>query len=897
MTTKSEDTETIEKGSAGADALLRLMRKRFSAGVEADRHNRRSAKEDMEFAYVPGSQWDSVRKAEHQAEGRPTLEINRMPTFLAQVIGDQRQAKPSIKIHPVDAKGDPEVAIVLEGLVRNIEAVSNADIAYDTAFEHTTGGGFGYWRIITDYCDDNSFDQEIQIKAITNSFSVVWDPVAVEWDMSDAGWVIVHSLIQKTEYERLYPNKLPANFEESDTTHQEWVLEDAVRIAEYFYKKPKKNTIYLLESGEVVDEVPEGETAKDSRAIDGYEIYRVKVDGYNILEEEQLWPSKYWPIVPVIGKSIYIDGKRYVWGLIHYSKDSQRAYNVTRSRETEMYMLAPLAPVVATAKQIGPYKPMWDNANKKTYPYLLYQTDPEAQGPPQRLNPPQISSALANSAARDIDDIKGTMGLFDASLGNRSNETSGVAIKARQMEGDVGTFPFIDNLARARNLTYRVLVDLIPKIYDAKRIIRVLGIDGTVKTVEINAPGQVEDESGIAIDKILNDLTVGKYDITMTMGPSYSTQRMEAADSLMRFVQSAPQVASLIGDLIAKNQDWPGAQEVARRLRTIVPPAALSREEREEMAKDAPQQPQGPPAPDPKLIELQTKLQMDAERLKMEMDLHEYTKAKMEAEIENIRATGMKNIAQAEALEAGQQFEQYKLELGQLSQNIAHHVALTLEEMRQGRQQGSQAPPGGNGQGAAGEVMGNEPGVPGEGQGTPGMPANYVTNPGQMAPPPAMGEQQNMPGTIPGVEGRAVGGPVNPNQPYLVGEQGPEVIVPDHFGEVIPNPNTVTGLPADYITEILNQNADKNFVQRIMKPDLYPNLPLGEGSYGTHLMSHDPKEGIVFPTIVQRGEQLVRLSPDEAYDYAKSTGEFIKFKNPADAEYFAKNYKSVWGNP
>jgi hypothetical protein len=144
---------------------------------------------------------------------------------------------------------------------------------------------------------------------------------------------------------------------------------------------------------------------------------------------------------------------------------------------------------------------------------------------------------------------------------------------------------------------------------------------------------------------------------------------------------------------------------------------------------------------------------MDAERLKMEMDLHEYTKAKMEAEIENIRATGMKNIAQAEALEAGQQFEQYKIELGQLSQNIAHHVALTLEEMRQGRQQGSQAPPGGNGQGDAGEVMGNEPGVPGEGQGTPGMPANYVTNPGQMAPPMAMGEQQNMPGTIPGTQG------------------------------------------------------------------------------------------------------------------------------------------------
>ncbi len=751
MTTDIDEEKVDPTDEAG---MLRLMRKRFQAGVAADQHNRESAREDLNFAYVPGAQWDPVKKAEYEQEGRPTLEINRMPTFLAQVIGDQRQAKPSIKIHPVDSKGDPKVAEVLEGLIRNIESTSNADIAYDTAFEHTTGGGFGYWRIITDYCDDGSFDnQEIKIKAITNSFSVVFDPMSVEWDMTDAEWLIVHNVISKSEYKRKYPGKLPSNIEDTDGTYIEWVTEDSVRIAEYFYKKPTKQKIYLLESGDIVKKLEDGEVAIKERLVDSYEIYRLKVDGYNILEEEQLWPSKYFPVIPVIGKSIYIDGKRYVWGLIHYSKDSQRAYNVTRSRETEMYMLAPLAPVIATANMIGPYKPMWDNANKKTYSVLYYQADPDfSNQKPERLSPPQISTALAQSAARDIDDIKGTMGLFDASLGNRSNETSGVAIKARQMEGDVGTFPFIDNLGRARTLTYKILIDLIPKIYDTKRIVRVLGVDGSVKTEEINTPGQAQDENGTAIEKILNDLTVGKYDITMTMGPSYSTQRMEASDSLMKFVQGAPQISPLIGDLIAKNQDWPGAQEVARRLKTIVPPEALSQEERDEMAKDMPQPDPNapPPPPDPRLIEMQHKMQIEAEKLKMEMDLHEYAKAKLLAQIENIRATGIKNIAQAEAAEAGTQLGVYKAELEQLSKNVAHHVALTLEEMRAGRQE-MPGPGGGNGQGGGGEGM-EQPGMgPGGAAGEVEAPPVPAPNPEMMQPELAMGPQQNAPGG--GIEG------------------------------------------------------------------------------------------------------------------------------------------------
>lgn len=663
-----------KKIAADESNLLGLIRKRFAKGIEADRHNRETAKEEMNFAYVPGSQWPKELAAQYKLEGRPCLEINRMPAFIGQVIGDQRQARPSAKVHPVDSDGDPEVAEIIEGLIRNIEAISNADVAYDKAFEHTTSGGFGYWRIITDWLE-GSFDQEILIKPIHNNFSVVWDPAALEYDKSDANWVIVSETISKDTYEQKYNGKVPSNIDMPDGTYLDWFSTDTVRIAEYFYKEYYSYDIYLLESGEIVREVQEGQQVAIHpktgepyrRKVDDYKIMRLKVDGNNILEPAQEWPSKYWSIVPVIGKTINIDGIIYVWGLIHYALDAQRTYNFSRSREVETVALSPLAPYIGTATQIGPYKAIWDQAHKKTYAWLPYQADPAAPGPPQRAIPPQTSSAITESVMMAVDEMKSTIGLFNDSLGQQSNAESGKAINARQREGDVGTFPFIDNLARSRALTYKVLIDLIPKIYDSKRIIRILGLDGSPKTVEINKPAIVEDEKGQMINKVLNDLTVGKYDVTVTMGPSYTTQRMEAADSLMKFIAAAPQTAPILGDLVAKSMDWPLAQEAHRRLKAVVPPEVLTEEERQERQKNMGPQQAPPTPPDPRMIDVQAKIAEAAERLRMDSEKHVLELDKMKAEIQNILASGVKSVAQAEALEIGQQLEQYRLGLEGLS--------------------------------------------------------------------------------------------------------------------------------------------------------------------------------------------------------------------------------------
>jgi hypothetical protein len=436
--------------------------------------------------------------------------------------------------------------------------------------------------------------------------------------------------------------------------------------------------------------------------------------------------------VPCIGKAISIDGKRYVWGLVHYAKDSQRAYNFSRSREIEMFALAPIAPFVATATQIGVYKPLWDSAHKKTYPWLPYVPDPEAPGPPQRLNPPAMSSAITESTRLAVDEIKATIGLFDASLGQRSNETSGVAIRARQQEGDRGSFPYIDNLGRARLLTYKILIDLIRNIYDTQRIVRIMGPDNVVGTVTINEVVHEVGPGGEVVSKVLRDMTTGRYDITMSMGASFASQRLEAAANMSEMLKFAPQVTPLIADLIVKNQDWPGAQEVSRRLKTIVPATALTEEDRKEIAKDQPQQQQQAP-PDPKLIELQFRMQVETEKLKMEearlqmeMEMHQIAKEKGIADIEQIRSTGIKNLAQAEALEIGKQIDLYRVQLEGLTDRLEMALAAT---------QGAGGAPTRN-SGPSGPPPGPPP------QGAPHGPGNS----GSAMPPPEVGTPEAMPG-------------------------------------------------------------------------------------------------------------------------------------------------------
>ena len=590
-----------EKG----EDLLHEAKEAFQKASDHESENRRTALDDIRFSRL-GEQWPDDVVTQRKQELRPCLTINKMPSFIRQVVNDARQNKPSIKVHPVDNGADPRTANVINGLIRNIEYTSNADVAYDTAIEATVAGGFGYWRVTADYSYEDSFELDLKIERISNQFSVYGDPNSTCADSSDWDSAFVVDRISKAEFKRRYGKKKNIDGDKvtvdwtseawSDDT--EWLNEDGVLIAEWWRRTEVEEEIIKLSNGhiysrEAIDEDPDLQAAIEAGAlqiVQNRTITRKKVtqtfmSGADILEVNE-WKGCYIPIVPVYGDEIVVQGKRYFRSLIHNAKDAQRMFNYWRTSATELVALAPKTPWIGRKGTFDSDASRWATANTTSHAYLEFDGEM-----PQRQ--PLDSGAAAGSlqeAMNANDDMKAVMGIYDASLGARSNETSGRAIMARQREGDVATFHFVDNLARAIRHTGRILIDLIPKVYSEERMVRVIGEDGSQRDVKINPtqgqavqqlpkevgpndpqPDKKEmDDNGIPMTEIHN-ITLGKYDLTVTTGPSYTTQRQESAEQMMQLLQAFPQAAPVIGDLLAKALDWPGADEIAERLEKLNP--------------------------------------------------------------------------------------------------------------------------------------------------------------------------------------------------------------------------------------------------------------------------------------------------------------------------------------
>lgn len=571
-----------------ADKLEKVFleaKDRFDIAEEFERENHTLMDED--FCFAGGQQWPYEVEQQRRKERRPCLTINRLPQFIAQVVGDARQNKPAIKVHPVDDNADPETAETLEGLVRHIEANSQAASAYLGAFEHAVTGGKGAWRITTKRDHKDPFVQDAWIERIRSPFAVFYDPDAKRYDKSDMRFCFVVEWITKAAFEERYPKCAPDDWEgevKRNNSHG-WTEGEKVRIAEYWRKKPVKKHIALMQDGRRIEwdqiEPEEYDFVADVAETESYEVERYLMSGHKVIEGPSIFPGEYIPIVPVFGPEEFIGNRTRYRSLIRYAKDAQRQYNYWQTTITEKIALAPKAPFIGTLDQFKGLERFWDNANTENRAYIPYNPDPKAPGPPLRQAPAAVNTAELQQAAQAIDDLKATTGIHDASLGAQGNETSGRAILARQREGDVSTFAWIDNLARSIEHTGKILIGLIPHIYDSQRIVRVLGEDNTSEMVPVNSPGLNQEGQ----PAILNDLTTGKYDVTISVGPSYTTKRIEAAESLMQFVQAMPQAAQVAGDLIAKNMDWPGADELGERLKKLLPPG---------MDEDAP-----PPPPNP----------------------------------------------------------------------------------------------------------------------------------------------------------------------------------------------------------------------------------------------------------------------------------------------------------
>jgi len=589
----------------GSEEILTVARSRMKMAMAAFSQTREDELDDLRFyAGSPDNQWQwpaDVLQTRGAVQGqtinaRPCLTINKLPQHVHQVTNEQRMNRPGIKVIPADDKADVDMADVFNGVIRHIEYISDADVAYDTACENQVSYGEGYIRLLTEYCDENTFDQDIKIGRIRNSFSVYMDPMIQDPTGADARWCFVTEDLTKAEYERMYPDAAPISTLMSlgvgDQSIAQWIGENTVRIAEYFYIEYEKQTLNLYPGNQTAfSGSPEDKTLRmmfgkpiRTREADRKKVKWCKINGYDILEERE-WAGAYIPVVRVVGNEFEVDGQMYVSGLVRNAKDAQRMYNYWVSQEAEMLALAPKAPFIGYGGQFEGYEQQWKTANTNNWPYLEVNPDvTDGQGAvlplPQRAQPPMASSGLLQAKAGAAEDIKSATGQYNASLGMTSNERSGKAILARQREGDIGTYHYVDNLARAIRHIGRQLVDLIPKIYDTERIARIIGEDGEPDTVKMN-PMQEEpvkrivDQEGTLIEKIYNP-NVGKYDVRVITGPGYATKRQEALESMAQLLQGNPQLWQVAGDLFVKNMDWPGAQDLAKRFKKTIDPKVLA---------------------------------------------------------------------------------------------------------------------------------------------------------------------------------------------------------------------------------------------------------------------------------------------------------------------------------
>jgi hypothetical protein len=516
-----------------------------------------------------------------------------------------RQQRPQGKVRGAE-EGDRALAELMGGIVRNIESVSNAELAYDIAFETAVQGGVGNWRICTDYARDDDFEQDIFVKPIYNPFAVKWDPAAVERDRRDARFCFVEELISKSEFQSRYPGADLTDFE-GDEACSNWREADQVRIAEYWLKRPTKRRLWALSDGRVIfgdeiDDNPElarglleangGQIVRE-REVDSHKVVMRLTNGHEWLGEEYDFPSKFIPVVPVWGNIQNIDGQDVFYGMVRPNKDQQRLHNVHRTAAIEAVAKSPKAPYILRIGDIAGYENYWKRANSEDFPYLPVKDS--AKDIPQRSSQAEIPAALLQLSALDNEDIKASTGQYDSSLGARSNETSGTAISQRKMQSATATFNYMDNLAYAIKYSTEILVDMIPRVYDTQRVVRTLGADGGEKWKTLYE--EVTDpETGRTV--VLNDIRKGKYDTVVTVGPSYATQRMEAVDAITQMLGQMgpglpPNIAAILAYSVINNTDLPGFQDATEAFRKmLVAQGALE-------PKDG-EQPAQPQTPNPK---------------------------------------------------------------------------------------------------------------------------------------------------------------------------------------------------------------------------------------------------------------------------------------------------------
>lgn len=635
---KKSDEETLERA-----------RKQYAEGEDAMSDLKTGALDDLRFGRL-GEQWPKDVQAERDQEGRPCLTINDLPASIRQVVNDGRQNRPQIKVRPVDSGADVMTAEVFGGLIKHIETISDADVAYDTALERAADARVGYIWVDLDFAGDDTFDLDIKIRPVPNPQAVTRDANTQAVDSSDWNYAFIAEMMSREEFKQKYPDlDYEAVDFASDGNLRTWFEKDQIRLANWYERIEKPRNLLLLSDGTVIDaetyqEKKEafdaiGATVLKERTVPSYEIVHRLITGCDILDEKR-WRGSIIPIIPVYGEMINEEGKWHYKSMITDAKDAQRMFNLQRSVLSEMVGRSPKTPWIGPAGIFDVDRDKWDSANQKAWPTMEYDGQLGAQfGPPSRPAMPGLPEGLMQDIAAAADDKKRIIGIHDANLGLPGNEVSGRAIRFRQHEGDTSTYHFTDNLNRAIRGVGRVVIELIPQVYTGERVARIIGTDGKPQNVKLG-PLPKDPLTGKPIpppqqtgaEKIF-DPTAGKYDLVVEAGPSYTTRRQESAEMLTSYIQAAPQAAGILGPVLVKLSDMPDGEKITNMLATLMPPAARA-------VWDG--TPPPPPQPPPEVQAAQAKAQSDFELAKQ--------KAQLDAQLEQQRSQNKVEIERTQAM-------------------------------------------------------------------------------------------------------------------------------------------------------------------------------------------------------------------------------------------------------
>lgn len=599
--------DTVEKTAKEKDSdIVALAQKCLEKYQDRESDNINRAEEAIRFR--AGEQWpDAIRRdrEEETQDGgsRPCPVLDKTDQYVRQIVNEERLNRAAIKIRPVDSGADPKTAEIFTGIIRHIEDASEALVAYTTAGEHAIDGGFGYFRLLTQYENDLSFDQEIKIKRVHNRFSVATGAHS-ESDGSDMRECLIWEDMLRTDFKREYPDAKEIDFQSTTDTNDNWADEDTIRVGEYYCIKPKKVTIHRLDTGEVFSDEDyqkikaEAETQgievpipTDTREAILSDVKWYKLTSEEVLEKSDI-PGKYIPIIKVTGNEITMpDGKIRLSGAIESAMDAQRLHNYAHAGFIEHVALAPRAPWIAEASQVENYENDYADANRKPITLLKYDATSDEEGhpipPPQRTPPAGMPTGWQQAMNNTEHGVEAAFGMYGASVGATGQEKSGIALQEQKEQGAIGQYHFPDNLARSIQHCGRILIDWIPVYYDAANVARILGEDGEQEIVNLDpdqeqSMTEPQDEMGKSLGQVYN-LQVGRYDVTVSTGASYTSKRHEAVETQTQMVQAVPELMPVIGDILFSNMDAPGADKIAERLKTMLPPEIKQLEESQDV--------------------------------------------------------------------------------------------------------------------------------------------------------------------------------------------------------------------------------------------------------------------------------------------------------------------------